>query len=196
MLEQAEKIMKNEFVIFTGPMFGGKTTKLLSAIDRYKYQGRKILAFKPKIDNRYHKENITTHWGGHSSAINVTSGAAISREAIESFGNKNSGVIAVDEAFMIPGAGSHLVELFKKGYTILVSSLQISSDFTPYEEMQIMMPYATKVEVCPAICTQCNADAYYTEKVGGRSDHEIEVGGSELYHPRCLRHFSCMNVDD
>ena len=26
-------LMKNEFVMFVGPMFGGKTTKLLSAID-------------------------------------------------------------------------------------------------------------------------------------------------------------------
>ena len=43
--------MKNEFVMFVGPMFGGKTTKLLSAIDRYKYQGRKILAFKPNVDD-------------------------------------------------------------------------------------------------------------------------------------------------
>ena len=125
--------MNNEFRIFVGPMFGGKTTRLLSAIDRYKYQGRKIIAFKPQIDNRYHNENITTHWGGHSSAINVSSGVAISRKVVASFGNSGGGVIAVDEAFMIPGCGDHLVELFKQGHTVLVSSLQLSSDFTPYE---------------------------------------------------------------
>ena len=34
-----------EFVIFTGPMFGGKTTKLLSAIERYKYQNREIYVY-------------------------------------------------------------------------------------------------------------------------------------------------------
>ena len=37
--------MKNEFITFVGPMFGGKTTKLMSVIDRYKYQNRKIFAF-------------------------------------------------------------------------------------------------------------------------------------------------------
>jgi thymidine kinase len=121
-------------------MFGGKTTKLLSAIDRYKYQRRKILAFKPQIDNRYHKENITTHWGGHSSAMSVSSGAAISRKVIEEFGHTGGSVIAVDEAFMIPDSGDHLVDLFRKGHTILVSSLQLSSDATPYEEVMKMMP--------------------------------------------------------
>ena len=181
--------MKNDFVMFVGPMFGGKTTKLLSAIDRYKYQGRKILAFKPDVDERYSKEEIVTHWGGKSSAILVSSGASISRKVVESFGNQKQGVIAVDEAFMIPGSGSHLVDLFKQGHTILVSSLQLSSDFTPYEEMQTMMPYATKIEVCPAVCSTCGADAHYTKKIGGRSDHAIEVGGAEMYQPKCLDHF-------
>ena len=181
--------MKNEFVMFVGPMFGGKTTKLLSAIDRYKYQGRNILAFKPDVDERYSKEEIVTHWGHKLNASRVSNGDAIGRKVAESFGNKDDGVIAVDEAFMIPGAGAILVWLFKKGHTILVSSLQLSSDFTPYEEMQTMMPYATKIEVCPAVCSTCGVDAHYTKKIGGRSDHQIEVGGAEMYQPKCLHHF-------
>ena len=185
--------MNNEFVIFVGPMFGGKTTKLLSAIDRYKYQGRRILAFKPNIDERYSREEIVTHWGHKLNAIRIPRG-----DSIESCLNDSPRhnreilthtVIAVDEAFMIPGIGDTLVNLFKKGHTILVSSLQLSSDFSPYKEVQKMMPYATKIEVCPAVCSLCSADAYYTKKVAGRKDHKIEVGGSEMYQPRCFEHF-------
>ena len=179
----------NEFKMFVGPMFGGKTTKLLSAIDRYKYQGRKILAFKPDIDKRYSANEIVTHWGGRSSAILVSSGVAISRKVTEEFGNTKTGVIAVDEAFMINGSGSHLIDLFTKGHTVLVSSLQLSSSYNEYAEIMMMMPYATSIEVCPAVCSTCGADAYYTKKIGGRSDHEIEVGGSEMYKPTCASHF-------
>jgi len=181
--------MKNDFVMFVGPMFGGKTTKLLSAIDRYKYQGRNILAFKPDVDERYSKEEIVTHWGHKLNASRVSSGQAISRKVTEIFGRSMGGVIAVDEAFMIPDCGDHLVRLFSNGHTILVSSLQLSSDFTAYKEMQIMMPYATKIEVCPAVCSTCGLDAHYTKKIGGRSDHAIEVGGAEMYQPKCLIHF-------
>jgi thymidine kinase len=183
--------MKNEFVMFVGPMFGGKTTKLLSAIDRYKYQGKKIAAFKPCVDERYSKEEIVTHWGGRLEATRVENGEALLAwfdfEGINPRQEKL--VVAVDEAFMIEGVGEILVEMFKDGHTILVSSLQLSSDFTPYEEMKVMMPFATKIEVCPAVCNKCGADAHYTEKIGGRSDHGIEVGGSEMYHPRCFYHF-------
>ena len=178
--------MKNEFVMFVGPMFGGKTTKLLSAIDRYKYQGRKILTFKPDVDERYSKEEIVTHWNTRVPAKRIKHGVDI----IESVSDGEKLVIAVDESFMIPGVAETLIELFKAGHTIVVSSLQLSSDFTPYEEMQAMMPYATKVEVCPAVCSTCGVDAFYTKKIGGRSDHQIEVGGSEMYQPKCLKHFS------
>ena len=182
--------MKNEFVMFVGPMFGGKTTKLLSAIDRYRYQGRKILAFKPWVDERYSREEIVTHWGHKLDASRVTSGAAIRRKVAESLGRDYNGVIAVDEAFMINGAGHHLTHLYRQGYTILVSSIQLCSDGSPYPEVMQMMPWATKIEVCPAVCTECNNDAFFTEKIGGRSDHKVEVGGAEMYQPRCLEHFS------
>ena len=180
--------MKNEMVLFVGPMFGGKTTKLLSAVDRYKYQGRKILAFKPKVDQRYSEGEIVTHWGHRINATRVADGLGIKRKVFQQTQKANC-VIAVDEAFMLKGCGDALVELFEAGNTVLVSSLQLSSDFTPYKEIQTLMPYATKIETCPAVCSICGADAYYTEKVGGRADHAIEVGGAEMYQPRCLKHF-------
>ena len=98
--------MNNEFTLFVGPMFGGKTTKLLSAIDRYTYQGRNILAFKPNVDERYSKEEIVTHWGGKLSAKRVGDGKELLRylrEATAWQEEDETFVIAVDEAFMIDG---------------------------------------------------------------------------------------------
>ena len=181
----------NEFIIFVGPMFGGKTTKLLSAVDRYHYQKRDIFAFKPRIDQRYAKEKIVTHWGGKLKAdLVVDAEEILSVLASRGIQSRDQPVIAVDEAFMLKGAGEVLPKLFKSGATVIASTLQISSDGTAYPEVTGFMPYATKVEVCPAVCTICGADAHYTEKVGGRVDHGIEVGGAEMYHPRCFSHFS------
>ena len=60
-----------KFIIFTGPMFGSKTTRLLAAVDRYKHQNKKIVAFKPKMDNRYSNVEICTHSGGKLPAVGV-----------------------------------------------------------------------------------------------------------------------------
>ena len=39
-----------------GPMFSGKTTKLLEIMDAFDKQGIKYIAVKPNIDNRYNLE--------------------------------------------------------------------------------------------------------------------------------------------
>ena len=183
--------MKHEFNMYVGPMFGGKTTKLLSAIDRYKYQGRDIHVFKPDVDSRYSTDEIVTHWGARIPARRLAA-ADVSKVLLPfSFLGRLSvpAVIAVDEAFMIAGIGDALVHLFKAGHTILISSLQLSSDGTPYGEIQKLFPYATHIEVCPAIDPISKRDAYYTEKYAGRSDHKIEVGGAEMYRPRDFKGF-------
>ena len=188
--------MNNEFVMFVGPMFGGKTTKLLSALDRYKYQGREIYAFKPDVDERYSKEEIVTHWGGKVSAIRIPYGLKIHEALFDgACPEPKNAVIAVDEAFMIRGIADALIDLFRRGHTILVSSLQLSSNGEPYEEISKMLPHATKVEVCPAVCPITGRDAYYTHrKLDGLE--EIAVGGADMYEPRCWEHHSYVNQGD
>ena len=183
--------MRNEFVIFTGPMFGGKTTRLLSAIERYRLRQKKVLTFKPLRDTRYDPEgqSIVTHRGYEINSVPIVAAEEIYLHLEKR--KVNSGVIALDEAFMVEGSAEVLIDLYKSGFTILISSLQLSSDLKPFEEISKMLPWATRVEVCPAVCTICGADAYYTYKKDGNFTDEIEVGGKELYEPRCAMNHSC-----
>ncbi len=176
--------MNPTFTIYAGPMFSAKTTSLLSALDRYKYQGKKIIVFKPRLDDRYSVENISTHSGWTLPAICVKSGSDVLEKIVES--EINPDVVAVDEAFMIPGISNILIWLYRSGYSVLVSSLDLSAAGKPFEEIEKMLPWATRVKKLSAVCVLCNKDALYTYKkqLGGE---EIEVGGSELYEPRCLK---------
>ena len=182
--------MNPEFIIFTGPMFGSKTTRLLATIDRHHYQNRNVVAFKPKMDDRYSSLEIRTHSGGSFPAVGIQTGSDILGYLSSVDGKVD--VIAVDEAFMINGVSDVLLQLFRDGKTIVVSSLQLSASGNVFEEVRDMMPWATKIEVCPAVCTVSGRDAYYTHrKVAGLE--EIAVGGKELYEPRCWEHHSYMN---
>ena len=179
-----------EFIIFTGPMFGAKTSRLLATIDRFSYQNRKAIAFKPKIDRRYSHTNITTHNGISIEAHAVSTGDEIVEAVLER--SEDVDVVAVDEAFMIEDCAESLLKLFRMGKTIVVSSLQLSASGNVFNEIRDMMPWATKIEVCPAVCTVSGHDAYYThKKVSDLA--EITVGGSELYEPRAWEYHSFMN---
>ena len=175
--------MKHEFRMYVGPMFGGKTTRMLSQVERYSYMGEEALLFKPVVDERYGKDEICTHSGKKHEAIRVQTGRCVEKWLL-SLNGSDPTVVAIDEAFMIPGIGQAAINMFHRGHTILVSSLQLSSDGSPYEEVQKMFPYATYVAVCPAVDPISFQDAYYTEKYAGRKDHAIEVGGAEIYRPR------------
>jgi len=174
-----------EFIVYCGPMFSSKTSRLLSTLEKYKYQHKKIVIFKPNIDDRYSYSEVATHSGWKVPAVCVKTGAEI-LEYLTSL-DEEPHVVAVDEAFMIPGSADALTWLFTYGFTIVVSSLEMSAAGKPFSEIEKMLVWATQVEKCTAVCTVCGRDAHYTHKkqTGGE---EIEVGGSELYEPRCYSH--------
>ena len=58
--------MHSRFVVYCGPMFSSKTTRLLSELDRFRIRRKDFLCFKPRIDDRGYK--LCTHGAQHSSA--------------------------------------------------------------------------------------------------------------------------------
>ena len=54
-----------------------------------------------------------------------------------------------------------------------------------FDEIQSMMPWATRIEICTAVCQVTGRDAYYTVRIA-ESGEEIEVGGAETYQPRAF----------
>lgn len=177
-----------EFILYVGPMFSGKSSKMLLQLERYKFQKRRVVVFKPMIDDRYSSNNIVSHGGLSLPAINVKSGADILDALIKSTqSNKPIHVVAVDEAFMISDVAEALIYVYRLGVSVVVSTLDVSAAGKPFKEIEKMLPWATSIEKCTAVCVVCGANAHYTHKKQV-SDQEIEVGGAELYEPRC---FSC-----
>ena len=87
-----------ELIIYSGPMWGSKTTRLIASIERLKLQGRKVIAYKPSLDSRYADDFICTHSGAKWPAHCVSSGSALLRH-LETSGD-NVDAVAIDEAFM------------------------------------------------------------------------------------------------
>lgn len=180
--------MNPQLKVFTGPMFGGKTTRMIAALERFQYQNKKTILFKPKMDKRYSEETVVTHKGQEHKCVLVEDGFEMFNASMD------YDVVAVDEMFMIPHSSDCLLQLFKKGKTILISSLQLSSasehlpiTYEAFEEIQKIMPWATSIEVCPAVCSKCERDAFYTDRLA-TEQKKVLVGGAESYQPVCYKH--------
>jgi len=173
----------HDFIVYCGPMFSEKTTRLLSYIERCKYQGRKVIAFKPAVDVRYAIDQIVTHQGAKFDAVSVESGSDILKYLSET--DEIYDTVCVDEQFMIKGSSHALIWLFKNGFSIVVSTLDLSSKCDSFAEVERILPYATIVEKLTSVCTICGKDARYTYRKTDNDD-VICVGGSEMYEPRCF----------
>jgi thymidine kinase len=182
-----------ELIIYTGPMWGAKTSRLIASMERLKLQGRKVIAYKPTMDERYSLSHITTHSGARWPAHCVSSGAMLWNH-FQSY-EEPIDAVAIDEAFMIDGVTSAVLQIMRRGTTVLVASLDLSARCKPFDEIERLMPYATRIEKCAAVCPVCGDDAYYTAKLTN-DDREIEVGGKNLYEPRCFRHHAIMCNSD
>jgi thymidine kinase len=179
------------FTIFCGPMFSSKTSKLLMMLERYKYQHKSVTVFKPAIDDRYSVDQVVSHGGWSSPAICVANGADILGALTAIDGNPD--IVAIDEAFMIPGSAEAAIWLYRNGFNVVVSTLDISATGKVFPEIEKMLPWATYIEKCSAICTICGRDAFYTHKKLA-DDEEIEVGGAEKYEPRCFIHHLAVDM--
>lgn len=170
------------FDVYCGPMFSSKTSKLLMELERFKYQHKLAAVFKPKMDDRYDVDQVVTHGGWSVPAIAVSTGADVLGSLTTM--SESPDVVAVDEAFMIKGISEALIWLYRNGLDVVVSTLDVSATGKPFNEIEKLLPWATYVEKCAAVCTVCGRDAHYTYKkqVDGE---EIQVGGGELYEPRC-----------
>lgn len=177
-----------KFITYCGPMWSGKTSFLLKRIERYELKGRKVILFKPNVDNRYSQTDVITHAGDRRKALSVSEGKDILAAIADA--DDTPDVIAVDEAFMVKDIADTLIWLFRGGATIIVASLDLSFKGKSFREMEKMLTWTTEVHKCFAVCSVCGRDAPYTYRKT-QDDEDIIVGGQEIYEPRC---FSCHPV--
>ena len=187
-------------VLYTGPMFSSKTTKLLMQADKRYYQKQKVIAFKSKMDDRYSQiGEIVTHNFNKIPAHLVDTGDEMLVKIAE---QDRIDCVLIDELFLINGGAEACLALYKKGYDVVVSSIDLSFTGEPFQEVAKLMPYCTKIVKCKSVCSVCQEDARYTYKKISikhvdkfESDPSVEliqVGGAELYEPRCQEHHSYM----
>jgi len=192
-----------ELILYTGPMFSSKTTKLLMEADKRQYQKQKIVSFKSRMDDRYSVfGEIITHNFNKLPAHLVSTGDEIINKIVELEDISDIDAVIIDELFLITGGADACVKLFKKGYNVIIASIDLSFTGEPFEEVKNVMPYCTKIEKCTSVCSVCQKDARYTYKKNSvkhvesfKSDdrlEQIQVGGSELYEARCQLHHNYM----
>ena len=177
-------------VVITGPMFAGKTTKLLSIYDELQIKGEKNILIKPKLDNRFSVDNVVTHDKKSSSAFSVNE----IDEILSIIDKENPDNVFIDEIIFFKSDIVNFLINKSNKINFFVSGLNQTSEGKPFpfidkqKNFGDLLVYADEIIILNAKCVVCGKSANRTFKKTN-SGNEIEIGGIEKYEPRCNKHW-------
>jgi len=183
--------------VITGSMYAGKTEELLRRIKRIEYAKKRVIVFKPKIDDRYSSCEVVSHNNGRTKSVNVTKSSDILDYLVEPYPY----AIAIDEVQFLDEKIIGVCEKFaNKGVRVIVAGLDRNFRGEPFGVMPELLARAEYVTKLVAICSVCGAPATRTQRlINGQpanyNDPIILVGAKEQYEARC-RHCHQVGKDD
>lgn len=172
--------------VICGPMFAGKSEELIRRIKRIEYAKKKIIVFKPLIDNRYSEDEVVSHNKRRTKCYNLKHSSEV-----EKYITSDLYAVAFDEVqFMDEGILKVIDDLANRGLRVICAGLDNDFRGEPFSIMPQLLCMAEYVTKLTAICTVCGANATRTQRVvnGEPAYYEdpiIIIGASESYEPRC-----------
>lgn len=172
--------------IVTGPMFAGKSEELIRRIKRLEYAKKKVLVFRPRIDNRYSLDEVVSHSNNRRKSIVIDAA-----KNILPYISEDTYAVVIDEIQfldheLIP-LSEHLANI---GIRVILGGLDSDFRGEPFDVTSEMMARAEFVTKLTAICVRCGSPATKTQRiVNGKPAHYLDpivvVGAAEAYEPRC-----------
>ena len=178
---------KGKLTVIAGPMFSGKTGKLVALVDVFTNMGYTVLTVKPKIDNRYGgKKEIHSHDHRRSKALVMDSEPkdVMVKKILATKAEK----VIVDEVqfFEKETIKSVIVALKKKGIHVIAAGLLYDYKRQPFGATPDLVGLADEYLELMAVCQKCGSLARHSERMGGKKG-VIEVGAADKYIAVCER---------
>jgi len=174
--------------VICGSMFSGKSEELIRRLRRAKIARQKVVAFKPRIDDRYDEEDIVSHDERRIESMRVDRAAEILRRVPD-----DAQVVGIDEAqFLGPDLPRVCETLAGRGVRVIVAGLDQDYLGRPFEPMPALLAVAEYITKTLAVCVKCGRPANRTQRIIA-SRERVVVGASEAYEARC-RH--CWNPEE
>ncbi len=184
-----------KLIIITGPMFAGKTTRLIKEMRNAQKSKKRVILFKSAIDNRYSESEVVSHDGDKLPAATLPDGEKCIETLLEAA--KNYDVIGIDEGHFwdtTDGFAKTLNEIAFKSKSVYVSMLnRHSDDGNSFNVANELLPLADYVDFVKTKCSKCGKRASFTQRITPYPvlDGKIAyVGGKGDYEARCRTCFT------
>lgn len=174
--------------VIVGGMFSGKSEELMRRLRLATYAKRRVVAIKPKKDDRYSGTELTSHTGVQFKAVPV-------HEVTDIYGAVAAGaggpaVVGIDEGHLFgeetPGLLQVSLDLLTLGHRVIVAGLDVDYQNRAFLTMAVLMAQSDRVDKLAAVCVLCGNPARISFRLPSvASSARLVVGGADAYEPRC-----------
>ena len=179
-----------------GPMFSEKSGELIKRCKlSEQYQNKRVVVYKPDIDNRYSNDEVVSRIGLRMPAIRLHPDLA--RENLEEkifTPCRDADMVAFDEAQFFSQELVEVVQrLLEEKKHVLVAGLNLDYLGRPFGSIDQLLLFSDEIVVKNAFCKCCGRPAMYTQRViGGKpvtqdnlNSELVLIGDTESYEARC-----------
>ncbi len=178
-LNHPNQLRKGSIEVICGSMFSGKTEELIRRLKRAKFAKQRVEIFKPKIDTRYHEEEVVSHDRNSIVSTPVESSGSILLMTSE------VDVVGIDEAqFFDDGLVGVVSQLADNGIRVIIAGLDMDFRRNPFGPMPNLMAIADDVYKVHAICMRCGSLAYVSHRLV-EGEKQVLLGEVNEYEPIC-----------
>jgi len=172
--------------LITGPMFAGKSTRLIGLISKLSIL-KKIYIINSSLDNRYNNNSITTH-SKFSCNANSLSNLNLDYEQLKKIREEYE-VITIDEAQFFNDLYNFVKMALELNFHIIVCGLNGNYKQEKFGDILDLIPIANNVELLKGYCMICKdgTEGIFTKRISNNTD-EIVVGNEDKYMCVCRKH--------
>lgn len=166
--------------LILGPMFSGKTTKLIDIYNENKEKNKKVIAVNYSADRRYHDSMLSTHDKVMIPCLFTESIA----EVLQSTGIIEAEIILINEGQFFPDLYETVLMLVEQlGKTVYICGLDGDFKRNRFGELLNLLPFCDSVIKLSARCNICCEPAIFSRRIT-RETEQVVIGSSN-YIPVC-----------
>jgi thymidine kinase len=168
--------------LIVGPMFSGKTDELIRRLAAAEADGLRVATAKPSVDVA-DPGWIVSLSGARRPAVSLASPAEVAALAI------GYDVVGIDEIeFFEPSIAALAAQV-----RVVAAGLDLDFRAEPFGPMPALAELADDLAVLTATCAVCGGVATRSQRLldgrpAPRDAPTVQIGGRELYEPRCAEH--------
>lgn len=181
--KMTESIQSGSLNIYIGPMYAGKTTRLIETYQECLNNDENVVVLTHSTENRYSIDKLSTHDQKKISCFKCDTIKSFINQHIEAI--KDSNFVLIDEGQFFTDLTEVLYLVNELNQNVFVFGLDGDFKRNKFGQISDLIPHCDRIEKLHAVCGNCSNPAIFSDRIVSSNTEQVLVGSQDMYQPLC-----------